>query len=228
MKKLCGHLYLYPAPQTDIGALTEHDNECKTYDFITGLLGLSVVPEKWVKVCAFDTEDCFDESKSGDWCHNGYIVEGYSGIFPFPEYLPAVLFKGKREGETLLFNYGDMEISVVLSQYMYSHKPFEEVFNEITSVPPGKDILEIPMPGPGAYGTADLRSDSSRGSLPEKGNHESMELIIGYLPFMAPIMLVPFVPVAGITCCIAAGIAKSLYMIRKNTQTSCSPQDRPV
>ena len=45
MKKLCGRLYLYPFPQTDIGALTEHDNECKTYHFITGLLGLSTVPE---------------------------------------------------------------------------------------------------------------------------------------------------------------------------------------
>jgi len=197
MKKLRGHLYLYPAPQTDIDALTEHDNECKTYHFITGLLGLSAVPDKWVKVCAFDREDCineskFDESKSCDWYHNGYTVEGYSGIFPFPEYLPAVLFKGKKEGETLLFRYGDMDVSVVLSQYMYSHEPFEEVFNKIT------------------YGSQD--------SLPEKGKNKSMELLIkDQLPIIAPIMLVPFVPVAGITCCVVAGIVKSLYQIRNNT-----------
>ena len=225
MKKLRGHLYLYPAPQTDIDALTEHDNECKTYHFITGLLGLSAVPDKWVKVCAFDREDCineskFDESKSCDWYHNGYTVEGYSGIFPFPEYLPAVLFKGKIEGETLLFHYGDMDVSVVLSQYMYSHEPFEEVYSKITSAPSGKDILEIPMPEPAAkaYSTTDIRSYGSQDSLPEKGNNKSLELLIkDQSPVIVPIMLAPLIPVGGLTCCVVASIVKSLYMIRNNT-----------
>jgi len=174
MKKLNGHLYLYPAPQTDINALTEYDCECKTYQYISGLLGLSAVPEKWVKVCAFDA-DCHNESgslksgKSDDWCHNGYSVNGFPGILPFPEYLPTEFFIGKRENDILSFQYGDIEVSLVLKQLAYDSygsRQFEDVFEMVTGIPFEKDVPRLIFEMPQLGGKTSTPKEQKKNMLP--------------------------------------------------------------
>jgi hypothetical protein len=177
MKKLNGCLHLYPASRTDIDALTEYDSECKTYNFIVGLLGLPYMPEKWVKVCAYDA-GCFDES--GAWHRNGYTVEGSPGILPFPDYLPADLLRGKKENDILTFRYGDMDVSLTLKQLV------RNPYNRPSPLPETKTAVSFLQP-------------------PEKNNTEPAEQKKRTLPFFVPIVLAA-AGMAGIPSVVAAGL----------------------
>jgi len=206
MKKLNGHLYLYPVPQTDINALIEYDSECKTYRYITGLLGLASVPEKWVKVCAFDA-DCHNESgslksgKSDDWCHNGYSVDGFPGILPFPEYLPTDVFIGKRENDILSFQYGDMEVSLTLKQFAYDsygNRSFEDVFEVVTGIHFKRDV-------PGLIFEL---------TQPEGKTSKPIELKKNKLPSYAPIIFAALGAV-GVALIVALGIGGAVSQKRE-------------
>jgi hypothetical protein len=138
MKQLKGHLYLVPThPETTDDARANQKNR----RFIAGLLGLSSVPEQWVKVCAVDEnyndeEGNIAEGKSYDWAHNGYFVDGSPGMLPFPDVLPVSLFTGKKERDVISFRYGDMEVILTLMQLPYEYGEFgmfEEVLDGFTT-----------------------------------------------------------------------------------------------
>jgi hypothetical protein len=141
MKQLRGHVYVVPVPQEKTGNLAAGNTDGKIRRFISGLLGLPQVPESWVKICAVD-EDFLDEyenrrgNKSNDWALKGYSVDGSSpGILPFLEILPANLFAGKKENDTVIFLYGGIEVLLTLKQLPYEYGElgaFEEVLKMST------------------------------------------------------------------------------------------------
>jgi hypothetical protein len=203
MKKLNGYLHLYPAPQIDIGALTEYDSECKTYHFITGLLGLSVMPKNWVKVCASDA-DFLDESgrikegKSSDWYHSGYTVDGSPGILPFPEYLPADFFKSKKDNDTLSFHYGDMNVCLALKappHDSYAYQLVDDVHGTVTAAPSNKNFSED------FFGIS--KSVGLISKPPKKKKSK--------LPAYAPIIFAAFGAV-GIAGIVIAGFVDSVFL----------------
>jgi hypothetical protein len=152
MKKLKGHVYIIPIPQVDSTSTKLSSSDYKIRKFISGLLGLSQMPEKWLPVCACDDNDhpqeeiSFDlpgsidsngerreneNRTSSDWSERGYFLDGSPGIIPFPEYLPAVLFEGRQEDDVVMFIYGDIEVSLTLKQLPYRYGrfgKFEQVF----------------------------------------------------------------------------------------------------
>jgi hypothetical protein len=153
MKKLDGQVYIIPVPQADSSSTRLGSSDYRIRKFISGLLGLSEVPEKWLAVCARDgydhrrEETSFDvpdgngeggkrgNRTSSDWSENGYFLDGLPGIIPFPGYLPALLFEGKQEDDVVTFAYGDMEVSLALKQLPGRYGRlgrFEQVFARMT------------------------------------------------------------------------------------------------
>jgi len=198
MKKLSGNVYLYPTTETNINALTEYDSENKTWHYISGLLGLPTVPEKWVKVCTFDT-DCFGESdevregKSDDWYHKGYTVEGSPGILPFPEYLPVDFFTEIKVGDVLSFRYGDMDVCLTRKGFAHDscyHRSAWDIHNDAISLPSKRYFPEAIFDSP-------QLKDKTAEPREQKNNK---------LPAFAPIIFAAL-GVVGIACIIALGIA---------------------
>jgi hypothetical protein len=121
MKHIEGILFAEDYPQSKTGDLNEYNLEFQLRKLISGLLGLASIPDKWIKVCVFD-EDCYDgnqnvhEGKSDDWHGTGYYIDGVLQKIPFPACLPLNLFEGRKEGDTLSFTYGEIEVTVTLRQ----------------------------------------------------------------------------------------------------------------
>jgi hypothetical protein len=73
---------------------------------------------------------------SENWSDHGVEIDGtwHRGGW-FPSYVPAYLFAGKKEGDTVEFEYDNIKFKVVLRQLAYRYKrfgPFEDAFNYAT------------------------------------------------------------------------------------------------
>jgi hypothetical protein len=141
-----GYVSIIPAKEKHTAEL-ETDNEKRHLrGLITEMLGLSVVEDIWVQVKAIEES----AAEKGNLGHTAEWVlkepDGSSGVVEFPRYLPALLFAGKKEGETIRLNYADIDIVLTLKQLASEAEnsgSFEEVFQQVTD---GAFNLDTPEP----------------------------------------------------------------------------------
>jgi hypothetical protein len=219
MKKLKGHVYIIPIPQVHSASTKLGSSDYKIRKFISGLLGLSEIPEKWLSVCACDEnehpreeksfvdsngEGAKDENRlSPGWSENGYSLDGVPGIIPFPEYLPALLFEGKQEDDVVTFNYGDMEVSLTLKQLPYRYGGFgrfEQVFTKMTE-------SAIPETDTGEDEEFYYDSEEEKSDFPAYGEQKSEKLTAAEV--LTGIL-------SGLIL-LGAGIAIGVYSAKRNT-----------
>jgi hypothetical protein len=136
MEQLKGRLYIVPIKEEGTSILRKDDDKLHARSMISELLGLERIPEKWVRVHALDeqnrneTDETIKEEPEG-WKLREYGIQDSPAVIFFPRYLPASLFEGKKENDTITLSYAGLEILLTLKQVPYrygNHGCFEEVF----------------------------------------------------------------------------------------------------
>jgi hypothetical protein len=153
MEQLKGRLYIVPIKEEDASALQNDDEKLRTRSMISELLGLEKVPEKWIQVRALDEQNLDENGKiigetPEGWRLKEYGVQGFPGVIFFPHYLPADLFAGKKENDTIIINYADLKIQLTLTQVPYTygnHGCFEEVYAAMTDDVSFHERLKTPV-----------------------------------------------------------------------------------
>jgi hypothetical protein len=150
MEPLKGHLYLVPVQEEDTSVLRKDDEKRRIRERISTLLGLPVVPEKWLRVQGIEINSASQNPVEEDeeWILGKPPAGDVSGVVAFPRYLPADLFMGKMENDTLTLTYAGFEMLITLKQVPYqygNHGCFEEVFINMVDDITLRRTLETPI-----------------------------------------------------------------------------------